>query len=287
MISYISGKVWGAQSAPPVLCIHGIQDNASTFDNLIPLLPSSFCYVAIDLPGHGRSSHFPPGLLYAVTEYSAAVNRIVEYFGWKNFIYMGHSLGGQIGLFYTTAYPEQVTKLVILDCIVPWQEPSDVGDRFANLYKRLYQIELKMRSQSPPSYSEEEALRRLTEGRPTPLTNEAAMFLFSRGVIKNGEGYSFSCDQRLKLKFPWHFSKSDFLSFLMRIHCPVFFLRASETENAGSPVVNADFEQLLRQNLGSKFHYKLVEGSHDVHLLYPDRFAQQLFQFLVKMQSSL
>nr|CAH7753933.1 unnamed protein product [Callosobruchus chinensis] len=37
-------------------------DNAGAFDNLIPLLPHKFRYVCIDLPGHGRSSHFPPHL---------------------------------------------------------------------------------------------------------------------------------------------------------------------------------------------------------------------------------
>jgi len=36
----------------PIVCIHGWQDNAGTFDRLIPLLPREFSYLAIDLPGN-------------------------------------------------------------------------------------------------------------------------------------------------------------------------------------------------------------------------------------------
>lgn len=284
---HISGKIWGSLQAPPILCVHGIQDNASTFDNIIPLLPSTFCYVAIDLPGHGRSSHFPPGILYSIIEYLSAIDRVVRHFGWEKFIYMGHSLGGQVGIMYTLTFNEKVLKLVSLDCLVPWTSPSGVPAALAESYKSLYDIEHKMRTRSPPSYTEEEALRRLTEGRPTPLTREAAMFLFSRGVVKNGDGYSFSADQRLKLRFPWKFSKEDLMIMCKRIKCPIFFMRATETENAGAFWLNGDFEDLFRERLGNNFEYRLIEGSHDVHLLYPERFAQDLFNFLVKAQSSL
>ena len=41
--------------------MHGYMDNAGTFDRLIPLLPDKFYVVAIDLPGHGFSSHVPYG----------------------------------------------------------------------------------------------------------------------------------------------------------------------------------------------------------------------------------
>ena len=45
--------------------LHGVQDNAASFDELAPYLrvPS---FLALDLPGHGRSSHFP---LYATQQF--------------------------------------------------------------------------------------------------------------------------------------------------------------------------------------------------------------------------
>ncbi|KAF4532370.1 hypothetical protein B566_EDAN003674 [Ephemera danica] len=40
--------------------MHGWQDNAATFDPLLAMLPSSLSVLAIDVPGHGFSSHYPP-----------------------------------------------------------------------------------------------------------------------------------------------------------------------------------------------------------------------------------
>lgn len=284
---HISGKVWGPLTGSPVLCVHGTQDNANSFDKLIPLLPTSFSYVAIDLPGCGRSSHFPPGFIFSITEYCMSMNRVVNYFGWKKFIYMGHSLGGQIGYLYAAFYPQEVSKLVILDAIMAHRRKgSHLADLIPNQYTKLQALEKKLFSNSPPSYSEDEAVMRLSEGRPFPLTREAAKALFSRGVVKNGDGYYFAYDQRMKLKIPFHYSKDEVLSVMRRIQCPLFLLRASETDKYLAHITR-DFEKLLKTSLRSKYNYLLVEGSHDVHLLHPERFSKKLIDFLTRVQSAL
>lgn len=92
---FIAGKWYGDRHRQPVLAFHGWQDNAGTFDRLIPLLPKTIPVLSIDLPGHGRSSHFPPGIQYHVFwDYIPVVRRIVKYFGWEKVKLMGHSLGG-------------------------------------------------------------------------------------------------------------------------------------------------------------------------------------------------
>jgi len=60
---YITAKVWGSlnENSIRTIAMHGYMDNAGTFDRLIPLLPDQFYVVAIDLPGHGFSSHVPYG----------------------------------------------------------------------------------------------------------------------------------------------------------------------------------------------------------------------------------
>lgn len=47
----ITGKWWGSKKNRPILMLHGWQDNAGSFDTLIPLLPPQFSYLAIDWPG--------------------------------------------------------------------------------------------------------------------------------------------------------------------------------------------------------------------------------------------
>lgn len=61
---FVEGKWWGPTSEQPIIAIHGWQDNAGTWDRLIPLLPGNIPVLAIDLPGHGLSSHYPPGQFY-------------------------------------------------------------------------------------------------------------------------------------------------------------------------------------------------------------------------------
>lgn len=46
------------------MTVHGWNDNAGTFDKLIPMLPQDLYIVAVDMPGHGLSSHLPPGITY-------------------------------------------------------------------------------------------------------------------------------------------------------------------------------------------------------------------------------
>ena len=57
----------------------GWLDNAGSFDGLIPLLslPSPHV-VAIDLPGHGLSSHRPPGTNAVFLNYLTDVRRVVD-----------------------------------------------------------------------------------------------------------------------------------------------------------------------------------------------------------------
>jgi pimeloyl-ACP methyl ester carboxylesterase len=62
---HISAQAFGPKNGRPVLAIHGWLDNSTSFLGLQPYLPSDTRLVAIDLPGHGFSSHRPPGTKYA------------------------------------------------------------------------------------------------------------------------------------------------------------------------------------------------------------------------------
>lgn len=67
----IAAKEWGPDDGKLFLGLHGWLDNANTFDRLVPLLPADIKFIAIDLPGHGRSSHRWPGMPYIFFEFVA------------------------------------------------------------------------------------------------------------------------------------------------------------------------------------------------------------------------
>ncbi|KAF6210204.1 hypothetical protein GE061_013307 [Apolygus lucorum] len=74
---HIAGVQWGEETGLPVVCVHGIQDNAGTFERLIPLLPKRFFWIAMDLPGHGKSSPFESG---HPVEYTHLVYSVITMF---------------------------------------------------------------------------------------------------------------------------------------------------------------------------------------------------------------
>ncbi len=45
-------KVWGPEDGVPVLAVHGLMDNAGSFDTLAPLLPPHVRLVCLELCGN-------------------------------------------------------------------------------------------------------------------------------------------------------------------------------------------------------------------------------------------
>ncbi|XP_018343424.1 PREDICTED: serine hydrolase-like protein isoform X3 [Trachymyrmex septentrionalis] len=96
---HVAARTYGSPTGKPVLAVHGRLDNAGTFTRLMKYLPKElFYYVCIDLPGHGWSSHFPSWTILDIMDYAHALYFVLEALQWKTFIYLGHSLGAQIGL---------------------------------------------------------------------------------------------------------------------------------------------------------------------------------------------
>ena len=52
-----------------------------------------FRIVCIDQPGHGRSSHYPPGMHYKLSDGFTVLRRVLDHLQWEKCCIMGHSLG--------------------------------------------------------------------------------------------------------------------------------------------------------------------------------------------------
>ncbi|GAB6019091.1 hypothetical protein CHUAL_000712 [Chamberlinius hualienensis] len=126
------GKEWGVADGEPVLGLHGWMDNCATFDRLAPLLPlNKLRFVTVDFPGHGQSSHFPPGSWYQWENYTLTVARIVDYFKWNKFSFLSHSMGANVSFFYAGCFPQQVKRFVSLDIPYPLDYGMNIYDYWA------------------------------------------------------------------------------------------------------------------------------------------------------------
>ncbi|RVE49055.1 hypothetical protein evm_006301 [Chilo suppressalis] len=84
---------WGECSSPPVLLCHGAIDSAACFRPLVKLLPKDFYYIALELPGHGKSDRYPPGMMVNAYDLVYAITVVVRHFRWDSFRLIAHSLG--------------------------------------------------------------------------------------------------------------------------------------------------------------------------------------------------
>ncbi|GJQ69864.1 hypothetical protein Trydic_g22412 [Trypoxylus dichotomus] len=283
---HIAIKAWGHHRNQPIICLHGLYDNAGAFNALIPLLPQNFYYICVDLPGHGLSSHFPSSVPLEFTTYLFAVLVVVEYFNRKKYIVMGHSFSGRLLVVFTQLYPEFVEKIITVDS--GYTVPIMPEEYFHSL-REGYQMIKKIRSaksKESPSYSYDAIIDKLVNSRVAGvLTNETAEHIAKRMIRKTGdEKYEFTVDRRLKSIiypcFSEQYMEEIFEKFPIR--CPAIAIFASETL------------QILEgsEKLGKFCHlpnieFHEIDGHHHSHQTNPEVIAPILNKFLLKPISKL
>ncbi|XP_043787817.1 probable serine hydrolase isoform X2 [Apis laboriosa] len=279
---YLSGKWWGPKGIQPIVALHGRQDNAGSFDTLIPLLCDEISVLCLDMPGHGLSSHYPKSQYYYVYwDGIILLRRIVKYFKWKKVKLLGHSLGGAISFLYAAFYPDEVEFMISLDIASP--SVKDVTKNVAILsdsIDKFLKYEL-LQSDSIPSYSYDEVLSIVEDAYKGSITRESAIILMKRGLrpANESERYYFSRDPRLKVSALGTISLDMVLVYATRIKCAYLNIRAIPGLKLDYP---ESYDKVLDQiKIGAKkFEYHKVEGTHHVHLNYPEKIAPIINSFI-------
>jgi pimeloyl-ACP methyl ester carboxylesterase len=70
-------------------------------------------FIAYDLRGRGESDK--PGTGYSLDAHGRDVARVLDHFGLRRTVLMGHSLGAAIALRFAVTHPTRVRKLVLID----------------------------------------------------------------------------------------------------------------------------------------------------------------------------
>jgi pimeloyl-ACP methyl ester carboxylesterase len=82
--------------------------------------------LTIDLPGHGHSDR-PTDYGYTLEDHAAAVAAVLDHEGLRAVDYVGHSMGGSIGIVLATTRPDLVGRLVVAEPNLDAAEPSLTG----------------------------------------------------------------------------------------------------------------------------------------------------------------
>lgn len=239
-------------------------------------------FLAIDLPGHGSSSPYPPGQYYYLFwDGIHVVRRIVKHYKWSEPLrLLGHSLGGAISFLYAATYPTEVGCYISIDIASPSvRDPavtvSQVGqhvDRFLK-YEQLDHTGL-------PGYSWEDAIDTALDGYAGSCTRQSCEILLRRGAkeIRPGQ-FQFTRDPRLKVPAMGFMTLDQVLEFAHRTRCAVMNIRGDPGMTFHDP---QHYHLVLDkiEETATKLVRIIVPGTHHVHLNEPEAIAKQILNFL-------
>lgn len=97
----------------PVVCIHGLTANHTCWASVADLLSPAHRLIAYDLRGRGESDKPEKG--YSLTLHGEDLLGLLDHFGLKKAVLVGHSLGAHIAVRFAATHPERVARLVLVD----------------------------------------------------------------------------------------------------------------------------------------------------------------------------
>ena len=107
---------YGASGKPPMLCVHGGGANAHWYDFVAQGFNADYHVRAVDLRGHGDSEwdhSEPPN--YAYSRHAADLHELTEKLDLRDFVLVGHSMGGMVSSVYAATYPGRAKALIVVD----------------------------------------------------------------------------------------------------------------------------------------------------------------------------
>lgn len=104
---------------PLMLFLHGFPEFWYTWRHQIPVFAQHFTVVAVDLRGYNDSDKPAAVSAYAMPELVKDISGLISALGFERSILVGHDWGGAIAWQVAYAHPDQVEKLVVLNCPHP------------------------------------------------------------------------------------------------------------------------------------------------------------------------
>jgi pimeloyl-ACP methyl ester carboxylesterase len=268
----LAALAWGDPEQQPMLALHGWLDNAGSFSAIAPLLAKRHYVVAIDLRGHGRSSHLPPGGWYHYVDYFDDLRATLDRFRWAKATLFGHSLGGTLASLFAAAYPERVDALLLVEALGPLTVPPE--DTLAQLKRGLDERTAFANRRALRVFGDLDAA---IEARATAsgFSGQVARALVERGVREVDGGYVWSSDPRLTLTSAQRYSEAQVSAMLRGIRTPTLLILA---EPATSYLPDA----MMRERAAHVGDIEVVHlaGHHHLHLESPREVSGIVARFL-------
>jgi pimeloyl-ACP methyl ester carboxylesterase len=266
----LCGLRWQAGAPIRVLALHGWLDNANSFAPMAAHLPADIDLLALDLCGHGKSDHRPPGQWYHLVDFAYEAAAIARLLGWQRYHLLGHSLGGATTCLIAAANPGSSISLGLIEGLGPLAgKASDSGLRLRQAWQGLQQSSRdNLRLHDSPESAER---ARLSQNR---MLASSVRLLIERSLQASDGGWQWRSDPRLRLASPVRFTETEILHILQAIECPVLQLLPDPPSTLMSMAIMQRRLAMMRD-----YRDERLSGYHHLHMDSPAECAARLFRF--------
>ncbi len=263
----IAGKTWGNPKNTPILALHGWLDNANSFDSIASYLQDSFYFIAIDLPGHGHSSHLPEGCYYHFTDALFSIIEILNALQLEKAHILGHSMGACLASLLASIASNRLLSLSLIEGLGPFSAPED------SACKQLTEfVQYLRKTREPKGYKNHEmaAMVRAAKGY---VSHEIAKKLTERSLQERDGQFHWRHDRRLITPSPLRLTEGQVVSCLKEITVNTYLIWASKGFSFDSKIM----QERIKAVRGIEITH--LDGGHHVHMEQPEEISQLLADF--------
>ncbi len=120
----------------PIIFHHGYTASHTRWENVVNYLNTKYQCIVMDCRGTGKSEHTDNG--YSFEQYSRDVISLADHLNLESFSYIGHSMGGGVGMRLGIDFPKRIEKLILVAPIPSGGIPTTYAEKREN-DRRIWQ----------------------------------------------------------------------------------------------------------------------------------------------------
>lgn len=148
-------------TGPAVVLVHGMGDDGSVWAGVVEALAGDFACTAIDLPGHGRSPAPSEKAPYERDAVLASIDAVLARTGAA--VYVGHSLGGYLGLTHCLTRPGTIRGLVLVAAGPGFRDEAAMKDWNDRVHRSAPRLTIPRIATTTSLHTDSLVIDRLTE----------------------------------------------------------------------------------------------------------------------------
>ncbi|MCK6417306.1 MAG: alpha/beta hydrolase [Giesbergeria sp.] len=228
-------RLWGPATSdlPPLVLVHGWMDVSASYQFVVDAFSQAFAQgrriIAPDWRGFGLTAPPVPTDHYFFPDYLADLDQLLDHYAPGTPVdLVGHSMGGNVAMFYAGARPARVRRLVNLEGFgMPASKPTKAPKRYAEWMdelKALQRGEMALKTYD----SADGVARRLMKTNPR-LPQDKAQWLARHWARPNAQGqWGILGDAAHKITNAMLFRLDEALALYAAITAPTLSIEASD-----------------------------------------------------------